>query len=487
VLQKARERGLQLDTVAQNSVITAMGRGLHWPLALFSLEQALKANLARVRSYRAAIAAVTSAGWPMVLWLLSSMYEAGTPKPDLECFNEAMFACVQSAPWEICIGLLEVMKRHRCGPDLRAYACAARACGLGQAWQQALQLQECTADPAGSLWNAVAWALQAAGRGLPPTPRSITVNMRKEHDVVNFVRRRAKAGDLNSVLAAIETFANGRKWLKVAGGRKASLLQGTLLPGDCIVEFGTYMGYSAMLMASRLRELGGGGCIQSCDVNALTWPFANELISWAMVTGEVQLRVGCAADWLASARLGRIDVLLLDHRSTVYQDDLRAAESHLAPGARVLADNVLLPGAPLFLAHVADGYDVTIHEVPEFMQPELEDWILSCTPKTTSTSDGSPKDLRELRQWCTRVDDICWESRQIEVDWKSFQAELSPVLRAWSVKHGLQAAYRKKELQPGELRVFELRRELRQMGRDDTGPKSALVARYLKALAEHPS
>lgn len=25
------------------------------------------------------------------------------------------------------------------------------------------------------------------------------------------------------------------------------------------------------------------------------------------------------------------------------------------------------------------------------------------------------------------------------------------------------------ELQPGELRVFELRRELRQMGRDDTG------------------
>lgn len=89
------------------------------------------------------------------------------------------------------------------------------------------------------------------------------------------------------------------------------------------------MGYSAMLMASRLRELGsfhraisllmwvlmsdyetifflfqtsfrsftirqfpshnfegGGGCIQSCDVNALTWPFANELISWAMVTGH---------------------------------------------------------------------------------------------------------------------------------------------------------------------------------------------------------
>ena len=142
-----------------------------------------------------------------------------------------------------------------------------------------------------------------------------------------------------------------------------------------------------------------------------------------------------------------------------------------------------------------------------------QDWILSCTVKMRNTSDGSPKDLRELRlgdvfwcqqkdaehvvevtfvnigsifcckykspwkmiendrtlgilgvvfhglfvtvtplngsssvatsfrQWCTRVDvqlseslskwskfqlqnsfqDICWESRQIEVDWKSFQ------------------------------------------------------------------
>ena len=31
---------------------------------------------------------------------------------------------------------------------------------------------------------------------------------------------------------------------------------------------------------------GGGGRIQSCDVNALTWPFANELISFANVSGS---------------------------------------------------------------------------------------------------------------------------------------------------------------------------------------------------------
>ena len=110
---------------------------------------------------------------------------------------------------------------------------------------------------------------------------------------------------------------------------------------------------------------------------------------------------------------------------------------------------------------------------------------------TVTPLNGSSSVATSFRQWCTRVDvqlseslskwskfqlqnsfqDICWESRQIEVDWKSFQvldnsavievdrssllrwnnkwatweAELSPVLRAWSVKHGLQSAYRKKE------------------------------------------
>ncbi|CAE7235550.1 COMT, partial [Symbiodinium natans] len=65
---------------------------------------------------------------------------------------------------------------------------------------------------------------------------------------------------------------------------------------------------------------GGGGRVVSCDVNAQTWPFAREILSWAGVEGsEVQLNIGVASDWLASGQLGSIDVLLLDHRGTVYQ------------------------------------------------------------------------------------------------------------------------------------------------------------------------
>lgn len=44
--------------------------------------------------------------------------------------------------------------------------------------------------------------------------------------------------------------------------------------------------WSCLAISASHNFEGGGGCIQSCDVNALTWPFANELISWAMVTGH---------------------------------------------------------------------------------------------------------------------------------------------------------------------------------------------------------
>eukprot|EP00913_Durusdinium_trenchii_P015687 g14742.t1 len=93
LLVQAVQAGLKLDAVAQNTVITAAGRGGRWSLALNALAQAVEAQTVGVRSFRAAIAAVACAGWECCLWLLSSMRR---PSPDLECYSEAMFACVQS-------------------------------------------------------------------------------------------------------------------------------------------------------------------------------------------------------------------------------------------------------------------------------------------------------------------------------------------------------------------------------------------------------
>ncbi|CAJ1347189.1 unnamed protein product, partial [Effrenium voratum] len=133
---------------------------------------------------------------------------------------------------------------HRSSSARQLSFWALRASGLSARWPHAVALLETmtrrrVADASGSVWNAVAWALQAGRQQVPPTPHTVAVDLRKEHEVVNFVRRRAKAGDPKAVLRAIEDFARGRKWLKVAGGRKAKLLSQSLRPGDRVVEFGT--------------------------------------------------------------------------------------------------------------------------------------------------------------------------------------------------------------------------------------------------------
>eukprot|EP00971_Amphidinium_carterae_P091745 1816337-Amphidinium_carterae.1 len=72
----------------------------------------------------------------------------------------------------------------------------------------------------------------------------------------------------------------------------------------------------------------------------------------------------------------------MDHSGSAYLQDILAMEdmSLLAPGAVILADNVLKPGAPRFLSHVCDAladgsYSTTLVTVPEFSQPSIEDWM----------------------------------------------------------------------------------------------------------------
>jgi len=287
---------------------------------------------------------------------------------------------------------------------------------------------------------------------------------KKEQSVLRFVQKRTTRGDLASVLAAIERFAEESSWLKVAGGSKGRIFEGSMRPGDRVVEMGTFVGYSSMRMGQRLRALGGGGHVTSCEVDAATAMVARAIIDHACATQEVRVRVGRGGDWIATGQLGSMDLLILDHRGTKYHEDLLATESSLAAsGARVVADNVFYPGAPLFLNVLEGRYNATFHDVHEFLQPEIDDWIVICEPpplppgvtttaeKVDPETDGwGPKQIArrpglpppgpappELRQWSAEVDAISWRSMKEDVDWLSFQAHIGPKLRAWKDAHNL--------------------------------------------------
>mmetsp|Transcript_56433 Transcript_56433/g.127548 ORF Transcript_56433/g.127548 Transcript_56433/m.127548 type:complete len:444 (+) Transcript_56433:143-1474(+) len=180
-------------------------------------------------------------------------------------------------------------------------------------------------------------------------------------------------------------------WLKVAGGDKAAILASAarLMPGVCaspgrILEVGTYCGYSAL----RLAAARPGAKILSLEADPGAAVIARCILAHAGLSHIVEVRIGHSEDVLpklaaragvASAAEGTFGLVFFDQRGSRYNADLATLEraGALAPGAVILADNVLKPGAPAFLWRLLHGGDYATQVVPvhEYAMPGVEDWM----------------------------------------------------------------------------------------------------------------
>lgn len=120
-----------------------------------------------------------------------------------------------------------------------------------------------------------------------------------------------------------------------------------------IVEFGTSMGVSAVILASALKDNGGGRLV--------TTEYEEEKIERARVNlsevdldSLVEFRAGDAMETLANELPTAIDFLYLDGAKEMYLDVLKLVEPSLRPGAVVAADNTNHEGVESFLAYVRD-------------------------------------------------------------------------------------------------------------------------------------
>ena len=116
-----------------------------------------------------------------------------------------------------------------------------------------------------------------------------------------------------------------------------------------IVEFGTSFGLSTLHLAAALRDNGGGVLVGS-EFEASKIALAREHFIEGGVSDLIHIREGDALVTLASDLPDSVDLLLLDGAKTLYGDVLGLVESHLRPGALVVADNT--DYCPEYLAHV---------------------------------------------------------------------------------------------------------------------------------------
>jgi predicted O-methyltransferase YrrM len=143
---------------------------------------------------------------------------------------------------------------------------------------------------------------------------------------------------MRAVLEKIESRARRRSGLPILGARKGKLLAETIRKHQPkhVLEVGTLIGYSAILMAG---ELPAGSRITCVEMSADNAAKARQNFADAGVADRIEVVVGPGKAVIPTLK-GPFDFMFIDAAKEEYLDYLKAAEPRLAKNAVVVADNV---------------------------------------------------------------------------------------------------------------------------------------------------
>lgn len=210
--------------------------------------------------------------------------------------------------------------------------------------------------------------------------------------LLDFVESHVCVGDVSSFFKAIESFgADIGQWLKVAGDSKAQLVEASMhrrssWASEACVEFGTFVGYTAMRMA---RWVGSGraapGHCVHLEVDPVHVLVTRHHLSLSWLFPGADVWIGQALDLVPRLpeEFGAMSLCLafMDHRGTKFHSDLFRLQrnSAVAPAATHVCDNTLKPGAPLCLwlmLHDPLKVATANWSLNEFAHWNSEDWML---------------------------------------------------------------------------------------------------------------
>jgi catechol O-methyltransferase len=201
---------------------------------------------------------------------------------------------------------------------------------------------------------------------------------RRDEAVLAFVQQRARQGDPTSVLATMDAFSVGHRWLMNIGPEKGRILVTALEQAAArnVLELGAYCGYSATLIGRYLASCGGR--LTSIEINSRHVEVARQIIEHAGLSAHVQFRKGTLSSEF-DALQGPFDGVLLDHWKDEYLPDLKRLEEHrlIRPGTVVIADNVGFFSVPDYLEYVRTSgrYQTRFEEASVEYNEKLRDGV----------------------------------------------------------------------------------------------------------------
>ncbi|XP_008841248.1 catechol O-methyltransferase [Nannospalax galili] len=178
----------------------------------------------------------------------------------------------------------------------------------------------------------------------------------KEQRILRYVQQHAKPGDPQSVLEAIDTYCTQKEWAMNVGDAKGQIMDEVIQEHNpsLVLELGAYCGYSAVRMA---RLLSPGARLLTMEKNPDYAAITQQMLNFAGLQDKVTILIGASQDLIPQLKkydVDTLDLVFLDHWKDRYLPDTILLEECglLRKGTVLLADNVIVPGTPDFLAYV---------------------------------------------------------------------------------------------------------------------------------------
>ncbi len=210
------------------------------------------------------------------------------------------------------------------------------------------------------------WSFWRLVAGLPSVVRTGQVGDGREAAAVRYVLGQALPGDLDGAIEALDRFAYQQAILINVGDEKGLLLDAAVRRADPAraLELGTYCGYGAL----RIARAAPRARVVSVEMSAANADNARRIWAHAGLGDRVTCVVGSVGDGggtldrlaaefsLGAGGLdaGGLDFVFIDHDKKAYLPDLLSitARGWLHAGSIVVADNVLVPGAPRYRSYL---------------------------------------------------------------------------------------------------------------------------------------
>ncbi|KAM4827506.1 catechol O-methyltransferase [Thomomys bottae] len=182
----------------------------------------------------------------------------------------------------------------------------------------------------------------------------------KEQRILRYVQQHAKRGDPQSVLDTIDTYSSQKEWAMHVGDKKGRIMDTVIqeYKPSLVLELGAYCGYSAVRMARLLKP---GARLITMEMNPDFAAITQQMLSFAGLQDKVTILIGPSQDHIPQLKqqhgVDTLDMVFLDHWKDRYLPDTLLLEECglLREGTVLLADNVIIPGAPEFLAYVREN------------------------------------------------------------------------------------------------------------------------------------